>query len=119
MDDIEERRAVADDNEEQTADRYTKKLDVYQGTNHPGQHWAAYRSRALKEPDAWKDLRRRLKDLLTPSTTDVELLKKNFARGVALLPISALQAKADGQARMARGGSRTQWRPLFLVRVYT
>jgi hypothetical protein len=59
--------------EEQHADEDSWTLDVYRGTNHPGQHWAAYRSRALNEPSDQKNLKNRLEDLLLPSTTQRQL----------------------------------------------
>jgi hypothetical protein len=62
--------AVAEVMQEKHADEDSHTLDVYQGTNHPGQHWAAYRSRALKEPSDKKNLNERLEDLLSPSTTE-------------------------------------------------
>ena len=51
-----------------------KELDEYEGQNCPGQRWAAYRSTSHKESHTAKDLRTRLIDLLTPSTTAGELL---------------------------------------------
>ena len=42
---------------------------VFEGENHPGQHWGCYREKKEKEKDSEKDLRARLTDLLTPSTT--------------------------------------------------
>ena len=41
-----------------------------------------------------------------------------FAVRRAGYEISATEAKANGQGRMARGWKRTQWRPLSPVRVY-
>jgi hypothetical protein len=65
--------AVADDMQEQHADEDSQTLDMYCGTNYPGHHWAAYRSRALKEPSDHKNLNERLEDLLRPSTTEKQL----------------------------------------------
>ena len=48
-------------------------LDVYYGAQHPGQFWTAYRSKGIKESDEDKNLEKRLVDLLTPTTTDIEL----------------------------------------------
>ena len=47
-------------------------LDVYHGAQHPGQFWTAYRSKK-KELDKDKNLKQRLVDLLTPTTTAIEL----------------------------------------------
>ena len=41
--------AVADDMEQRSADAQCKPLDVYHGTNHPGQHWGCYRSAPFQE----------------------------------------------------------------------
>jgi hypothetical protein len=65
--------AVADNMQEQHADEDSQTLDMYCGTNYPGQHWACYRSRALKEPSDHKNLKDRLEDLLRPSTTEKQL----------------------------------------------
>jgi len=48
-------------------------LDEYEGQNHPGQHWSCYRSKGLKETEDEKDLMKRLRDLLIPSTSYQEL----------------------------------------------
>ena len=48
-------------------------LDVYHGAQHPGQFWTAYRSKGIKESDKDKNLEQRLVDLLTPTTTAIEL----------------------------------------------
>ena len=62
--------AVAEEIQAKTAEW---PLDEYGGLNHPGQHWGAYRSKAIKESDQDKNLKQRLQDLLTPSTSDYEL----------------------------------------------
>ena len=48
-------------------------LDVYPAANAPGQPWHCYRSRAYGERPDEKNLQDRLRDLLTPSTTQEEL----------------------------------------------
>ncbi len=48
-------------------------LDQYRGQNHPGQHWGCYRSKSFHETNQDRNLRQRLVDLLTPSTTPEEL----------------------------------------------
>ena len=48
-------------------------LDDDQGANVPGQPWTCYRSWAHDEKLGEKDLKARLRDLLTPSTTQEEL----------------------------------------------
>jgi hypothetical protein len=62
--DIDFLSAVADEHEG---------LDVYRGTNVPGQPWVCYRSRTHNEKPEDKNLKARLTDLLTPSTTEREL----------------------------------------------
>ena len=44
-------------------------LDVYSGTHHPGQPWKCYRSVTHNERECHKNLRARLRGLLTPSTS--------------------------------------------------
>ena len=48
-------------------------LDWYSGGNAPGQPWKCYRSVRYDETDEDKDLRARLTELLTPSTTQEDL----------------------------------------------
>ena len=52
-----------------------KDLHVFHGLNHPGQHWSCYKEKKNKERNEDKDLRARLTDLLTPSTTPEEFEK--------------------------------------------
>ena len=48
-------------------------LDVYDGPNTPGQHWACYRSIQCREADHEKDLNQMLLGLLQPSFTEEQL----------------------------------------------
>ena len=57
-------------------DLSTSELHVYHGQIHPGQHWSAYRSKALNEEDHDKDLKARLQDLLAPPQTAVAELQR-------------------------------------------
>jgi len=61
---IEALTAVAGDDE----------LHVYHSQNAPGQDWNCYRSKKYREKATDKNLHARLHDLLTPSTTEDELL---------------------------------------------
>ena len=54
-------------------DNSDKALDVYRGTNHPGQPWSAYRTVKYKETDGMKNLEKNLRMLLEPSTAVAEL----------------------------------------------
>lgn len=96
--------AVADDVERLCAEANLE-LDVYSGTNHPGQHWAAYRSRALKEAPHEKNLNQRLQDLLTPSTTPGQLERIPKRRGVSYCPYLRFHQKAmDKNEWLTEGG---------------
>ena len=64
--------AVADDMERLCSEKQ-RELDLHDGFSCPGQHWADYRSQKYLESDAEKDLRQRLVELLTLSTTQEEL----------------------------------------------
>jgi hypothetical protein len=70
--DIDILTAVAGDIERECLES-GKELDLHTGANTPGQHWSAYRSRALLETKADKNLGDRLRDLLKPSTPSEEL----------------------------------------------
>ena len=50
-----------------------KNLHVFTDSNHPGMPWGCYREKKEKEKDCEKNLRARLEDLLTHSTTPEEL----------------------------------------------
>ena len=65
--------AVAGDIEALCSERGCPALDWHSGANTPGQHWSAYRSRALTESQAETKLEDRLVDLLTPSTSQAQL----------------------------------------------
>jgi len=65
--------AVADEMDSDELHPHAWMLHRYSGTNHPGQHWACYRSQAFNEAIRDKNLRDRLVDLLTPSTTPQDL----------------------------------------------
>ena len=69
-------------------------LDVYSGQNHPGQHWAAYRSKKLKERDDEKCLKERLEDLLTPSAAVAELQARPNREGTWYCPYLRIKQKA-------------------------
>ena len=45
-----------------------EQLDVYEGSHCPGQHWSCYHSKKYQEKPEDKNLRDRLRDLLTPSS---------------------------------------------------
>jgi hypothetical protein len=64
--------AVAGDMDQKCQERQCKPLDVYEGQNLPGQHWAAYRSTSLTEGEAQKNLKARLEDLLWPSSDSAQ-----------------------------------------------
>ena len=64
--------AVADDMERLCSEKQ-RELDLHDGFTCPGQHWACYRSQKYVESHAEKDLRQRLVELLTLSTTQEEL----------------------------------------------
>jgi hypothetical protein len=68
------------------ADWEVEGLDVYDGTNVPGQPWHCYRSRAYQERPDEKDLEARLRDLLMPSTTPEELAMIPTREGVEYCP---------------------------------
>ena len=59
--------------ENNTDDNSDKELDVYRGSNHPGQPWSAYRTVKHKETDDMKNLEKNLRMLLQPSTAVAEL----------------------------------------------
>jgi hypothetical protein len=69
-------------------------LDVYNGQNHSGQHWAAYRSKKLKERDDEKCLKERLEDLLAPSTAVAELQAIPKREGTLYCPYLRIKQKA-------------------------
>ena len=69
--------AVADDNED---------LHVYDSMTVPGQPWHCYRSKKYQETTADKHLGDRLRDLLTVSTTNEELVRIPFRKGVHFCP---------------------------------
>ena len=66
LNDIDRLTAVA-------GDELDPDLDVYGGSNFPGQPWHCYRSRRENETPADKNLEDRLRDRLAPSTTEAEL----------------------------------------------
>jgi len=68
-------------------------LDVYPGTNVPGQPWHCYRSRAYGERPDEKNLQDRLRDLLTPSTRQEELESIPTREGVNYCPYLRLKQK--------------------------
>ena len=67
-------------------------LDVYNGQNHPGQHWAAYRTKK-NDPEHEKCLKARLEDLLTPSTAVAELYAMPKREGSWYCPYLRLKQK--------------------------
>jgi hypothetical protein len=75
------------------ADSECEDLDVYDGTTFPGQPWHCYRSRAYHERPYEKDLEARLRDLLTPSTTQAELDTIPKRHGVEYRPYLRLKQK--------------------------
>ena len=80
-------------------------LDVYSGTNHPGQHWSAYRNRAYKEADADKNLEQRLQDLLTPTTTEEALERIPRRKDIYYCPYLRFKEKRlDRNEWLVNGG---------------
>jgi len=69
LQDLDRLTAVAAEGDESWAEHF----DKYEGGNVPGQHWECYRSFAYVEPPETKCLRKRLIDLLTPSTSQEAL----------------------------------------------
>ena len=69
-------------------------LDVYEGNAYPGQPWKCYRSRKERETDADKNVKERLTDLLTPSTTEDQLQRIPRRDGVYYCPYLRLKQKA-------------------------
>ena len=69
------------------------KLPVFEGMNYPGQLWPCYRSEHNTELPHKKDLRARLMDLLSSSTTPEE--RANIAKrpGASCLPWLKLNGK--------------------------
>ena len=65
--------AVAGDMDQMSQTEQGLALDVYEGQNLPGQHWACYRSTSFNEKEDQKNLRARLEDLLRPSSTPAHL----------------------------------------------
>ena len=70
MKDMSTLTAVADTD---AHDLMRDQLDEYDGLCAPGQHWQCYRSVKFVETDKDRNLAARLKDLMTPSTTQAEL----------------------------------------------
>ena len=70
-----------------------KALDVYSGSNVPGQPWSCYRSVARKESDTIKSLEARLNELLTPSTAVADLQALYEARQRKYCPYLRLNQK--------------------------
>ena len=79
-------------------------LDVYEGTNVPGQPWACYRSRTFNERPTDKDLKARLRDLLTPSTTTEELENIPRREGKHYCPYLRLKQKPMNKNEWLVGG---------------
>ena len=71
-------------------------LDVYEGQNFPGQHWAAYRSKSGNEREDQKDLKARLEDLLRPSSTQahLDLIPRREGKGESYCPYLRFRQKA-------------------------
>ena len=93
-------------------------FDIVEGENCPGQLWQCYRSQKENEP-AWnKDLRQRMVDLLTPSTSDETLEALQAEKDQPLLPISSAPATTHGEKGVARGQPDPQRRPFPLVHFY-
>ena len=86
IDDIDDLTAVADILKD-------SELDEYEGQNHPGQHWRAYRSIKHKEKDTDKDLSQRLRNLLTPSTAVADLQKIPKRENVLYCPFLRIKQK--------------------------
>ena len=68
-------------------------LDRYHGQNVPGQPWTCYRSRKCKETSEDKNLKDRLRDLLTLTTTTEELERIPRRKYVAYCPYLRLKQK--------------------------
>ena len=74
----------------------------YSGTHHPGQPWSCYRSVKHDEKDKDKNLRQKLENPLTPSTTQAELSslprKCHCALYLMGLLIASTLSSANGSA---------------------
>ena len=91
-----------------------KTLDVYEGHNCPGQHWAAYRSASYKEPENTKNLEVCLVDLLTPSTSEADLrAMANDKKRATTVRICGHSKNV--QVRMVGERATAQQRTLFSV----
>ena len=88
--------AVAGDMDQKCQERQGKPLDVYEGQNLPGQHWAAYRSKSKDEGDDQKNLKARLEDLLRPSSTQahLDLIPRREGKGAGYCPYLRFRQKA-------------------------
>jgi hypothetical protein len=86
--------AVAGDMDQKYQERQCEPLDVYEGQNVPGQHWAAYRSKSLNERDDEKNLKERLEHLLRPSTTQAHLDLIPPRKGTNYCPYLRFRQKA-------------------------
>ena len=88
--------AVAGDMDQMSQEEQGLALDVYEGQNVPGQHWAAYRSKSKDEGDDQKNLKARLEDLLRPSSTQahLDLIPRREGKGAGYCPYLRFRQKA-------------------------
>ena len=89
--------AVAGDMGQMSQNEQGLALDVYEGTNVPGQHWSAYRFKSGIEREDHKNLKARLEDLLWPSSTQAHLdliPQREGGRGEHYCPYLRFRQKA-------------------------
>lgn len=68
-------------------------LDLYEGSNYPGQPWGCYHCISKKESERVKDLNARICDLLEATTTREELAKLDRYRKTVYCPYLRLKQK--------------------------
>lgn len=91
LDSIDDLAAVAGEEEIE--------LDVYDGSNHPGQHWGCYRAgKATATALANRCLKQILEDLLTPSTAVAELQQRPCREGTWYNPYLRIKQKRMDKA---------------------
>lgn len=100
-----------------SSERGCPALDWHSGANTPGQHWSAYRSRALTESQAEK-IGRPIGRSLDAEHVTSSAPECAQATGELVLSLSEVQAKEDERIRVARQWEDAQWRPLSFVCLY-
>ena len=105
LSDIDSLTAVAGvlGNEHLSGNFFGVDLHTYKGQQTPGKHWSCYKSEKLK---AQKNLTNRLKDLLTPSTTQKDLATIPIREGKKYCPYLRLKQKeVDRKYWIPQGGN--------------